>query len=64
MKRSKRLSPCLKTKIWDKDELFFIIKYEQHKRNKAALALLWALDARPHEIALLQLKHIRLNERY
>ncbi|HEY6535262.1 MAG TPA: hypothetical protein VIY08_05605 [Candidatus Nitrosocosmicus sp.] len=64
MKRTKRLSPYLETEIWDKDELFSIIKYEQHKRNKTALALLWDLDARPHEIALLQLKHIRLNERY
>ncbi len=64
MKRSKRLSPYLETEIWDRDELFYIIKYEQYQRNKPALALLWDLDARPHEIALLQIKHIRLNEKY
>jgi integrase/recombinase XerD len=64
MKRTKRLSPYLETEIWDRDELFCIIKYEPYKRNKAALALLWDLDARPHEIVLLQLKHIRLNEKY
>jgi integrase/recombinase XerD len=28
------------------------------------LTLLWDLDARPHEITLLKLKHIRLNEKY
>ena len=64
MKRSKRLSPYLETEIWDRDELFTIVKYEQYKRNKAALALLWDLDARPHEITLLKIKHIRLKEKY
>ena len=64
MKRSKRLSPYLETEIWDRDELFTIIKYEPYKRNKAVLALLWDLDARPHEITLLKIKHIRLKEKY
>jgi integrase/recombinase XerD len=64
MKRTKRLSPYLETEIWDRDELFTIIKHEQYKRNKAVLALLWDLDARAHEVALLQIKHIRLKEKY
>ncbi len=64
MKRTKRLSPYLETEIWDKDELASIIKYEPYKRNKAILSLLWDLDARPHEITLLKIKHIRLKERY
>ncbi|WP_458746030.1 hypothetical protein [Candidatus Nitrosocosmicus sp. T] len=64
MKRTKRLSPYLETEIWEKDELITIIKYEPHKRNKAILALLWDLDARPHEITLLKIKHIRLKEKY
>jgi hypothetical protein len=64
MKRTKRLSPYLETEIWDKDELATIIKYEPYKRNKAILSLLWDLDARPHEITLLKIKHIRLKERY
>ena len=64
MKRTKRLSPYLETEIWDKDELAAIIKYEPYKRNKAILSLLWDLDARPHEITLLKIKHIRLKERY
>ena len=34
------------------------------KRNKAVLSLLWDLDARPHEITLLKIKHIRLKEKY
>jgi integrase/recombinase XerD len=44
--------------------LFTIIKYDPYKRNKAALALLWDLNARPHEITLLKIKHIRLKEKY
>jgi integrase/recombinase XerD len=63
-KRTKRLSPYLETEIWDRDELFTIIKYEPYKRNKAALSLLWDLDARPHEVTLLKIKHIRLKEKY
>jgi hypothetical protein len=64
MKRTKRLSPYSETEIWDKEELITIIKYEPYKRNKAILALLWDLDARPHEITLLKIKHVRLKERY
>jgi integrase/recombinase XerD len=30
----------------------------------AALALLWNIDVRPHEVSLLKIKHIRLRERY
>ena len=41
-----------------------IIKYERYKRNKAILSLLWDLNAHPHEVTLLRIKHIRLKERY
>src|SRR5919106_1252594 len=63
-RKTKRLSPYLETELWERDELLYIIKYEPYKRNKAALALLWDLDARPHEVTLLKIKHIRLRERY
>ena len=63
-KKTKRLSPYSETEIWEKDEFLSVIKYEQFQRNKAALALLWDLDARPHEITLLKIKHIRLKEKY
>lgn len=63
-KRTKRLSPYSETEIWDRDELFIIIKYEMNTRNKAILSLMWDLDARPSEIVLLKNKHIRLNEKY
>ena len=62
-KKSKRISPYLETEIWDKDELQTIIKYEQFKRNKAALALLWDLDARPHEIASLENKTYKIKRK-
>ncbi len=54
-KKTKRITPYSDTEIWEKDELLSIIKYEPFKRNKAALTLLWDLDARPHEIALLKI---------
>ncbi len=61
-KRSNRVSPYLETEIWDKEEFQTIIKYEPLKRNKAALALLWDLDVRPHEISGHKLKHIELKD--
>jgi integrase/recombinase XerD len=63
-KRTKRLSPYGEHEIWDIKELQAVIKYEPHKRNKAILSLLWDLNGRNHEITLLRLKNIRLNERY
>ncbi|MGD9673660.1 MAG: hypothetical protein AB7U98_09305 [Candidatus Nitrosocosmicus sp.] len=63
-KKSKRISPYLESEIWDKDDFQTIIKYEPLKRNKAALSLLWDLDARPHEISGLKIKHIKLNKKY
>ena len=63
-KRTKRISPYLETELWERDEILSIIKYETYKRNKAALSLLWDLDARNHEVTLLKIKHIRLREKY
>jgi integrase/recombinase XerD len=63
-KKTNRLSPYLENELWDREELALIIKYEQFKRNKAALALMWDLDARNHEVTLLKIKHIRLKEKY
>ena len=63
-RKTKRLSPYSETEIWERDELLAVIKYEPYKRNKAALSLLWDLDARNHEVTLLKIKHIRLRERY
>src|SRR5688500_14472675 len=58
------ISPYLENELWEKDDILTIIKYEIYKRNKAILSLLWDLDARPHEITLLKIKHIRLKEKY
>jgi len=63
-KKSKRISPYLESEIWDKDDFQSIIKYEPLKRNKAALSLLWDLDARPHEISGLKIKHVKLKQKY
>jgi hypothetical protein len=63
-KKTKRISPYLDNELWEKDDLLIIIKYESYKRNKAILALLWDLDARPHELTLLKIKHIRLKDKY
>ena len=63
-KKSKRVSPYAESDIWDLEELKILIKYEPFKRNKAAIALMWDLNARNHEITLLRIKHVRLKERY
>ncbi len=63
-KKSKRLTPYSESELWDKDEILLLTKYEAYKRNKAILVLLWDLDARPHEITLLRIKHISIRERY
>jgi integrase/recombinase XerD len=63
-KQTKRLSPYSGTEIWEKEELISVIKYETSVRNKAIISLLWDLDARPHEVTLLKIKHVRLKEKY
>jgi hypothetical protein len=63
-KRTKRLSPYSENEIWDREELLCIIKYEPEARNKAALTLFWDLDARNHEVTMLQIKNLRLRERW
>lgn len=63
-KKTKRVSPYIENELWEKDDILTLIKYESYKRNKAILALLWDLDARPHEITSLKIKHIRLREKY
>jgi integrase/recombinase XerD len=63
-KRTKRLSPYSENEIWDRDELLCIVKYEPRARNKAALTLFWDLDARNHEVTMLQIKNVRLRERW
>jgi integrase/recombinase XerD len=63
-RRTKRLSPYSETEIWERHELLTIIKYERYTRNKAALALMWDLDARNHEVTLLKIKNIRFKDTY
>ena len=63
-KKTKRISPYMETELWEKDDILTIVKYDTYKRNKAALTLLWDLDARPHEVTLLKIKHVRLKEKY
>jgi hypothetical protein len=63
-KKSKRVSAYSESDIWDLEELKILIKYEPFKRNKAAIALMWDLNARNHEVTMLKMKHVRLKERY
>ena len=58
------MSPYVENELWQKDELLSIIKYEAFKRNKVILSLMWDLNARPHEITLLKIKHIRFKDKY
>jgi integrase/recombinase XerD len=52
-RKTKRISPYSEAELWERDEILFILKFEPYKRNKAALALFWDLDARNHEITRL-----------
>ena len=63
-KKTKRISPYVESEIWDKNELLSILRYEPHKRNKAAITLMWDLDVIPNEITLLKIKHTRIREKY
>ncbi len=64
-RKTKRLSPYVESELWEREDLLTIVKYETHKRNKAALTLLWDFNARPHEVTRsLKIKHIRFHERY
>jgi integrase/recombinase XerD len=63
-KKTNRISPYSESEIWERDDLLRVIKYEPFKRNKAALALCWDLDARPHEVTLLKIKNLRLDPKY
>lgn len=63
-KKTHRISPYSESEIWERNDLLTVIKYEPLKRNKAALALCWDLDARPHEVALLKVKNLRLGPKY
>lgn len=58
------MSPYSEADIWTKDELLAIVKYGPRKRNKAVLTLMWDLNARPHELTLLKIRNIRLNDKY
>lgn len=58
------MSPYSEADIWTKDELLAIVKYGPRKRNKAVLTLMWDLNVRPHELTLLKIRNIRLNDKY
>ena len=38
--------------------------YDSYERNQVALTFFWGLDARPYEVTLLKIKHIRVKEKY
>jgi integrase len=63
-RKSQRISPYSANEIWELDEILTIVKYEPHPRNKAAIMLLWDLDARNKEITHIEIRNIRLKEQY
>ncbi len=63
-KKSQRASPYSATEVWELEELLSVVKYEPQQRNKAAIMLLWDLNARNHEVTNLRIKNIRLKETY
>ncbi len=63
-KKLKKLTPYSATDIWELEEILTIVTYEPNQRNKAAIMLLWDLDARNHEVTNIELRNIRLKEQY
>jgi hypothetical protein len=63
-KKTKRVSPYSENELWEREEILSLLKYEPSLRNKAIISLMWDLNARPHEITLLQIRSIRLREAY
>jgi hypothetical protein len=63
-KRTNRISPYAESELWEREDVLAIVKYEHARRNKAVITLLWDLNARNHEVALLKIKHVRLSQRY
>jgi integrase/recombinase XerD len=63
-KKTSRISPYAESELWEREDVLAIVKYEQARRNKAITTLLWDLNARNHEVALLKIKHVRLSQRY
>lgn len=63
-RKTNRISPYVESELWERDDLLVVVKYESRMRNKAALTLLWDLNARNHEVTLLKIKHVRLNQRF
>jgi len=63
-KEGKKKQSIFGNRVWERDDLLLVVKYELFKRNKAALTLFWDLDARNHEVTLLKIKHIQLKGRY
>jgi integrase/recombinase XerD len=63
-KKTQRASPYSATEVWELEELLTIVKYESQQRNKAAIMLMWDLNARNHELTNLRIKNVRLKENY
>jgi integrase/recombinase XerD len=61
-KKNNRSSPNTESELWEREDLLAVVKYEFHKRNKAALTLLRDMNARNHEVTLLKIKHVRLGD--
>lgn len=63
-RKTQRISPYSANEIWELEDLLTIVKYEPHPRNKAAMMLLWDLDARNHEVTNIHIRNVRLKEKY
>jgi hypothetical protein len=63
-KKSKRVSPYTADETWELDEIKTILKYETNPRNKAAITMFWDFDARNKEVTSIEIRNIRLKEKY
>lgn len=63
-KKPLRDSPYELNDVWELDDMLTIIPYEPELCSRVIITLLWDANGRPHEIAAIKLKHVKLSEQY
>lgn len=62
--RTKRKSTYAINETWKREEVLVILPYEPLARNKAAIAMLWDMDGRNHELCKMMNKHVQYFQKH
>jgi hypothetical protein len=63
-KKTGRESPYTITQVWEQDEFELVVGFEKDLERRAAMMMLWDLNARNHEVAKIAIENIRFKEGY